>query len=349
MKNKRKLLFGVAILMVSLLVSGCGKKSASNQDVEDLQEEKIQIGLSWDTFVLERWIKDRDVFVSTATELGAEVNVQNANGDFEKQLSQIKYLMDKKMDVIVVVAVDTDNTRLNKLINKAQDKGIKIISYDRLICNAGTDLYLSFDNKQVGRLMAQAVIDNIPEGGKIAAIFGPLTDHNILEMESGVQEVLKENNQRLIYRNYAKNWQAEYAEDYVNECINMYGEIDGLICGNDGLVAGAYRELSKRRLAGKVCLVGQDADIDACQRIVEGNQYMTVYKSIMDLAKQAAIYAVSLAKGEDLQTSEVMDDGTYLVPYYKFEPVAVTKENMDEVIVDSQFHFENEVYLYVNE
>ncbi|MDK2808904.1 MAG: D-xylose transport system substrate-binding protein [Clostridiales bacterium] len=349
MRRGGSLLAGIGMLLITFTLAGCKGNNQIHSTTKESEVNKVQIGLSWDTFVLERWIRDRDVFVSTATELGAEVNVQNANGDFEEQLAQIEYLINKKMDVIVIVAVDTNSDRLVKLIKKAQDQGIKIISYDRLICNAGTDLYLSFDNKQVGRLMAQAVVDQIPEGGRIAAIFGPLTDHNVVEIESGVQEVLKENNQKLVYRNYAKNWQAEYAQEYMNECIVANGGVDGVICGNDGLAAGAYRALAERRLAAKVCLVGQDADIDACQRIVEGNQYMTVYKAIMDLAKQAAGYAVSLAKNEKLEALDSINDGSYYIPYYKLEPVAVTKENMDSVIIDSQFHFKDEVYLHVEE
>ncbi|MFA9466353.1 MAG: sugar ABC transporter substrate-binding protein [Velocimicrobium sp.] len=347
MRKKQRFVF--ILLLVSLLFSGCKSEAISHKQASDLGEDKIQIGLSWDTFVLERWIRDRDVFVSTATELGAEVNVQSANGSLEEQLSQIQYLIDKKVDVIVIVAVDTNSEKLVKLVNKAQGEGIKVISYDRLICGAGVDLYLSFDNKQVGRLMAQAVVNEIPNGGKIAAILGPLTDHNVVEIEAGIQEVLKERNQKLIYRNYAKNWQAEYAQEYTNECLDVNGSVDGLICGNDGLAAGAYKALAERQMAGQVCLVGQDADIDACQRIVEGKQYMTVYKSIMDLAKQAASYAVELGEGKPIESVETINDGSYDIPYIILEPVAVTRENIDKVIVDSQFHFHDEVYLHANE
>lgn len=346
MKKLKKLM--VILLAAILFCTACDNKDAEQNKNEKAEEEKLQIGLSWDTFVLERWIRDRDVFVSTATEMGANVNVQNANGSLTKQLYQIQYLIDKKVDVIVIVAVDTNSPKLVKLVKKAQSEGIKVISYDRLICNAGSDLYLSFDNKKVGELMAQAVLDKIPKGGKIAAIFGPLTDHNVVGIEAGVKEVLDKNNQKLVYRNYAENWQAEYAQQYTNECLDANGKIDGLICGNDGLAAAAYRALAERRLAGQVCLVGQDADIDACQRIVEGNQYMTVYKPIMDLAKQAAQYAVALAKGEKITLNEVINDGSHDVPYYKLEPVAVTKSNMDKVIIDSQFHFHDEVYLHMN-
>ena len=334
--------------VVALLLSGCEQEQILQESSHRGEEEKLQIGLSWDTFVLERWLRDRDVFLSTATELGAEVNVQNANGDLEQQLSQIQYLIDKNMDVIVIVAVDCNNQDLVDLVKKAKRKGIKIISYDRLICDADTDLYLSFDNVMVGELVAQAALDQIPEGGKIAAIFGSPTDHNVKEVEEGVNRVLKANNQELVYKKYAVNWEAEYARYYTNECLDE-GPVDAVICGNDGLAAAAYNVLAERQLAGKVCLTGQDADIDACQRIVEGGQYMTVYKAITDLAKQAAQYAVALGSGKEINPGQTMNDGTYEVPFYKLEPVAVTKDNIDEVIIGSQFHFREEVYLHVQE
>ncbi|HEX3078626.1 MAG TPA: substrate-binding domain-containing protein, partial [Lachnospiraceae bacterium] len=339
----------VLLLLVALFCASCSRESTRQEVVGNTEERKLQIGLSWDTFVLERWIRDRDVFVSTATQMNAEVNVQSANGSLEEQLSQIQYLIDKKMDVIVIVAVDTNSKKLAKLIDKAQEEGIKVISYDRLISNANADLYISFDNREVGRLMAQAVIDQIPRGGKIAAIFGPLTDNNVVELEAGVKEVLDANDQELVYRNYVENWQADYAQEYTNDCLDENGTIDGLICGNDGLAAAAYQVLAERQLAGQVCLVGQDADIDACQRVVEGSQYMTVYKAIADLAKQAAFYAVALGEGKKISTTDTINDGTYEVPYFKLDPVAVTKHNMDEVVIDSQFHFYEDVYLHVNE
>src|SRR5690242_11960432 len=93
------------LLMMILTLTGCSDGNEDTKDT-DVKEKKIQIGLSFDSFVIERWQRDREVFVSTAQDLGAEVNVQNANGDVKEQISQIDYFIDKKMDVIVVIAVD---------------------------------------------------------------------------------------------------------------------------------------------------------------------------------------------------------------------------------------------------
>ena len=344
---KKYILYAVAASL-ALSVSGCSTVNEERQSEKTDESTPLQIGMSFDTFVLERWIRDRDIFVSTASDLGAEVNIQNANGDAEEQASQIEYLIDKGMDVLVIVAVDGTSASLESAVKRAHSKGIKVLAYDRIIQNANVDLYASFDNTEVGRLMARSVLSQIPENGRIAALYGSPADYNVVLVEQGIKEILDGTDTELVYENYADNWKAEYAYNQMNECIDTVGAIDAVICGNDGLAAMAFKSLSEHRMADDVCLVGQDADIDACQRIVEGNQYMTVFKSIDHLAKQSAQYAVMLARDEDPQLTETFNDGTYDVPYLKLDPVAVTKENMDEEIISSRFHLKNEVYLNVD-
>ena len=160
MKGKRVLL-GLVCLVLSVL-TGCGEKPGQPAGGPSVQEEGMQIGITFDSFVIERWQRDRDVFVSTAQELGAEVNVQNANGDLQEQIAQIDYFIKKKVDVIVIVMVASEEDTGNFLaaVERAQRAGIPVIAYDRLILNADVDLYISFDNVQVGRLM-ESICGNI--------------------------------------------------------------------------------------------------------------------------------------------------------------------------------------------
>ena len=338
----------VRSILILIMLTGCTAKEAHREKPLEVMPEKIQIGMSFDTFVLERWLRDRDIFVSTTMELGAEVNVQNANGDAAEQLRQVKYLIDKGMDAIVVVAVDTGDEELAGLLRRAKEMGIVIVCYDRLLENAGTDLYISFDNKKVGELMAEAVLSQIPEGGRIAAIFGPDTDTNAAYVSEGVREVLANNNQRLVYENKALGWKEEFAFEYVNECLEQVGEVEAIICGNDALASMALKALAENQKADGVCIVGQDADILACQRIVEGHQHMTVYKPINTLAKRAAQYTVDLIKGKAVKANTTIDDATRQIPFECLAPIAVTKDNIDKVIIDAQFHFREEVYLHVD-
>jgi len=335
------IIIGVCIV----LLVGCGRVHVSSLEVAQVENDRIQIGLTFDSFVIERWQRDRDVFVSTAKELGADVNVQIASGNVKEQIDQIEYFIDKNMDVIVIIPTDSD--LLKEAVHKAKQKGIKVIAYDRLIKNSNVDLYISFDNEKVGTLMGQAMADNIPRQGKIALVLGSESDHNVMLVEQGLERVIKRGNLQIVSKDYAQGWIAEQAFTAVNRTLKMTPYINGLVCGNDDLASQGIKALSEHRLAGSVYVVGQDADLNACQRIVEGTQTMTVYKSIDKLAKKAAEYAVMLGKEEEILVVDRFFDGTYHVPYEKLEPIAVTRENIDEIIIDGGFHLKEEVYLNV--
>lgn len=341
--RKVNILVVMSMIMLALLV-GCDNRKEVTKE-PGISEEKIQIGLSFDSFVIERWQRDRDIFVSTAQDLGAEVNVQNANGDYREQISQIEYLIEKKMDAIVVVAADC--AAMSEVLQKAKEAGIITIAYDRLVRDADVNLYISIDSEEVGRLMAEVLVNEIPEGGNVVIIYGSPVDHNVTLMEKGVQEVLGESGLNVIYSTHAENWLAEEAFHGVNSALAITEEIDGVLCGNDDLASQAFRALSENRLAGKVVLTGQDADLAACQRIVEGTQTMTVYKQVDKLAKTAAEYAVKLVKGEEIGVASKTFDGTYKVPYVKLEAIVVTMDNIDEVIIEGGFQQREDVYLNV--
>lgn len=354
MKKRGKQLIVIGVVL-ALLLSGCSSQSKTEVVSEEQEQQTYQIGLSFDSFVIERWLRDRDAFVSTAEDLGAEVNVQNANGSLTEQISQIEYFIKKKMDVIVVVAVDCNG--LGEVIEKAKKEGIKVISYDRMIQNADTDLYISFDNNEVGEEMAESIASAIPQGGNIACIMGPESDNNVLMVQQGFESVIDQySNIQIAYTQHCDNWDADLAPEYAEEAIEQVDNLAAIMCGNDDIATQVSKTLAEYRLAGKIAVVGQDADLAACQRVVEGTQTMTVFKHVEELAKIAAGFAVELAKDEDITksttslgyyTEEVLSDGQSDVPYYRLQPVVVTAENMNQVIIDSGFHESGEVYLNV--
>ena len=324
------------------LLTGCAKRSQQQSDAVS-GEDRPLIGLSLDSFLIERWQRDRDVFVSTASELGAEVNVQIANGDPKEQISQIEYFIQKGVDAIVVVAVDCYG--LADIVQKAHDAGIYVVSYDRLVMNANTDLYISFDNEMVGTMMAETLVANLPSGGNIISIAGSPADQNVAQSQKGFDAVIEKSDLNVIVQEYAPNWLAETAYNVVNKAIADGLTFQGVRCGNDDLASQAFLALSEQRLASDVCLVGQDADLAACQRIVEGTQQMTVYKPVEKLAKEAAELVIQLISGKEIEVSTTINDGTYEVPYEKLSPVMVTRDNIDEVIIDGGFHRREQVYL----
>lgn len=341
----KKAVASILFVCVIVMLSGC-KKDTSIQS-NKVNDNKIEIGMCFDSFVIERWQRDRDVFVTTAKELGAEVNVQNANGSLETQVSQIKYFIDKQVDVIVIIAIDSEE--ITDIVKEAKKARIKVVAYDRLISEADVDLYISFDNEKVGELMGEALVGVMEADNKILMLCGPTTDTNVSFVEKGFLNVMDKKGIEVASIMNADGWKAELAYSYLSGHYQIASTLGGIMCGNDSLAGQAVRYLSERRLAGTIPVVGQDADLDACQRIVEGVQLMTVYKPVENLAKSAAEYAVMLAKSEDINTTDSINDNKYEVPYIKLEPIAVTAQNMDEVIIESGFHLKEDVYLNVPE
>lgn len=340
----KKILSVLLAMIMVLCMAGCNKTDVEKSVEEKPNSDGIKIGLSIDSLVIERWSREKDLFVSKAQELGAEVNVQNANGEVEEQIKQIEYFIDKKMDVVVVIAID--DIALKDVITKAKKAGVKIIAYDRLLRNSNVDLYISMDNEKVGELMARSIIDQIGKSGTIIQIKGSPTDYNVQMVQTGFEKIINTTDIVIDKAEFSDNWVAENGFIVTDEYLSERKKPDAIMCGNDNIAAHAIRSLSEHRLAGKVCVVGQDADLEACQRIIEGTQYMTVYKPVEKLAKEAASMAVDMANDVPLELKETMNDGSYDVPYKKLEPIAVTKENMDEVIT-GKFHQRNEIYLNI--
>ena len=344
--KKKSIILILVLLLIFITVLICSLDK-NNEKKETVEEEKIQIGMSFDSFVIERWLRDRDVFVSTAKELGAEVNVQNANGDVEEQKKHIDYFIDKEVDAIVIVCVDSYGLR--EQVEKTSAAGIKIIAYDRLITEADVDLYISFDNSMVGSMMGEAFVQNGVTDTNVLMLGGSPTDSNVPLVEDAFKKVMEENNNTILDSFHADNWEAELAAQYVYDNMDVVEQADAIMCGNDNLASQVVRALAEKRLAGDILVVGQDADLEACQRIVEGTQLMTVYKPVEKLAQRAAECTVQLiledtVTGEDVQS---IDDGKYTVPYVTIQPVSVSDTNLNEVIIDGGFHLKEDVYLNV--
>ena len=148
---------------------------------------------------------------------------------------------------------------------------------------------------------------------------------------------------------HADGWKAELAGAYIYDHMDVVSEADAIMCGNDDLASKVVHALKEKRLAGDIMVVGQDADLEACQRIVEGTQVMTVYKPVEKMSQKAAECAVLLAKGEPLPEGDTVtiENGKYEVPYIGLEPISVDKNNMNDVIIGSGFHLKEDVYLNI--
>ncbi|MFU2114353.1 D-xylose ABC transporter substrate-binding protein [[Pasteurella] aerogenes] len=332
MKIKSTLL---AVAAATLLVFG---QSAVAKD--------LKIGMSIDDLRLERWQKDRDIFVKKAEALGAEVFVQSANGDATAQISQIENMLNKDIDVLVIIPFNGEV--LSNVISEAKKEGVKVLAYDRLINNADIDFYVSFDNEKVGELQAQAIIEQKSEGNYFLMGGSPV-DNNAKLFRKGQMKVLQPHidsgKVKVVGDQWVDSWLAEKALQIMENALTANkNNIDAVVASNDATAGGAIQALQAQGLAGKVAISGQDADLAAIKRIVDGSQTMTVYKPITNLADKAAEISVALGKDEKVKSNATLNNGVKDVPAYLLEPVVVTKENIDATVIKDGFHTKEAVY-----
>lgn len=343
---KRLLCIFCLFVFTTMVFNGCTDEDKTVG--KGSQEDKIVLGFAMDTLVHERWLRDRDIFVARANELGAEVIVQTANSDSAEQEKQVQYLLDQNIDVLVLIPHDADTAA--DMVRTAKSRGVKVISYDRLVKKANADLYISFDNIMVGQLMGQAAVKGVPTGNYLI-INGSRSDNNSFMFNEGymsvINEGVKSGNINIIGETWIKDWLYEDAFKFVEETIGSGEQIDAIMAANDTLAGAAINALAEKRLADNVGVVGHDADLDACQRVVEGTQLATVYKPIDKIARVAAEYAVRMAKGGLVQADDTINDGRYDVPFYKVTPVLVTSENMVDTIINDRFHSLESVYMNI--
>ncbi|SDZ16777.1 D-xylose ABC transporter substrate-binding protein [Thermoactinomyces sp. DSM 45892] len=331
----------------ALSVTACSTGAPAADQGGKLKKDdgKTVIGFSLDTLEEERWKKDRDIFVSKAKGLGAEVKVQAANGDDAKQISQAENLISQGVDVLVVVPHNAEVAAA--IVEKAHKEGVKVLSYDRLIKNSDVDLYLSFDNERVGEMQAKAIVEKTPKGN-YALIEGADTDNNAHLFKKGQMKVLKplvdKGDIKIVYDQWTKEWDpANALSNMENALTANQNKIDAVVAANDGTAGGAIQALSAQKLAGKVPVSGQDAELAGIKRIVEGTQTMTVYKPIKLIAEKAAELAVSLAKGEKIATDKTVNNGKKEIPSILLDPIVVTKENIDATVVADGFHKKEDI------
>lgn len=306
----------------------------------------IGFSIATDTFVIERWNKDLQIFSGAARELGANVIVQLSAGGTKEQISQINFLLDQKIDVLVVIPHDTE--LIAGAVTRVKESGIPVIAYDRMIQGVPIDAYISFDNRQVGRLFGRALTEAVPRG-RYLVVNGSVRDNNSYEVHDGLFEIIgpfvKSGQIRIVKDIWLEQWSFDEALEKIGAVLEETTDIDAISCGNDQIANAAIQLLAERRLAGKVAVVGQDADLITCQRVVEGTQLMTVYKPIAKLAARAAQLAQAVATRAPFPPDLLMDNKSDVkIPSYIESPLAVGKDNMDETIIRDGFHSAEDVY-----
>jgi D-xylose transport system substrate-binding protein len=271
-----------------------------------------------------------------------KVDYYNANQDSSQQQQQVNTALANGDKVLILDAVDYKSTPA--LIQAAHAKGVKVIAYDRL-ANGGPDAYVSFDNTKVGQLQATALLAALNgKSGKLIWINGSPTDPNAGQFKAGAHSVIPASGKGGLTIGYevdTPDWSPDKAQQEANSAIAKVGKnnIVGVYSANDGMAAGIFSALQSAGFTTYPPMTGQDAQVDGIQRIIAGQQYMTVYKAIKPEAETAATMAVDLLQGKQISipTTKVTALDGMKVDSVLLNPVAVTKDNVKSTVVADGF------------
>jgi D-xylose transport system substrate-binding protein len=322
----KKVIQAIGLACAVLVSSGAAHADAKNP----------KIGFSIDDLRVERWTRDRDYFTAAAEQMGAKVFVQSADASEQRQIAQIENLISRGVDVLVIVPYNA--TVLNNAISEAKKAKIKVVSYDRLILGADVDAYISFDNAAVGEMQARSLVDLKPKGNYYL-LGGAPTDNNAKILREGQLKVLQplvdKGDIKIVGRQWVKDWSNAEALSIVENALTANAnKIDAIVASNDGTAGGAIQALASQKLAGKVLVSGQDADLAAVRRVIAGTQAMTVYKPLKQIATSAAKLSIQLVRNEKPAYTTQLDNGFKKVDTLLLKPVLLNKANVDLVVKD---------------
>ena len=302
-----------------------------------LAKDKI-IGVSWSNFQEERWKTDEAAMKAAIEAAGDKYISADAQSSASKQLTDVESLIAQGANALIVLAQDAG--AIGPAVEKAVAEGIPVVGYDRLIENTDA-FYITFDNKEVGRMQARAVFAAKPEGN-YAFIKGSSADPNADFLFSGQMEVLKEAMDAGKVKNvgeaYTDGWKPENAQKNMEQILTANNNnVDAVVASNDGTAGGVVAALDAQGLAGSVPVSGQDGDHAALNRVALGTQTVSVWKDARELGKNAAKIASMLADGmamKDIPGSVVFDGGPKGVPMNSvfLAPVPITQDKLNIVI-----------------
>jgi len=297
------------------------------------------VAVSWKTFQEERWKTDEAAIKAVVEAAGHTYISTDAQGSAQKQAADIEGLISQKVDVILVVAFDSD--AILPSIQKINDAGLKAIAYDVQFEDPNA-LYITFDNVGVGRLMAKTMLEKGKTEGNFAFIKGDKGDPNATFLFQGITEVLKENMDagkiKNVCETFTDGWKPDNAQKNMEQCLTANNNaVDAVISENDGMAGGVVAALTAQGLAGSVPVTGQDGDKAALNRVALGTQLVSVWKDSRVLGKMAGEAAVALIGGTAMDAlpgvakfsggKKGVEMNSILIP-----PNPITRDNLNDVI-----------------
>jgi D-xylose transport system substrate-binding protein len=322
--------FAVTTLLASIACLGAGFAQPAFAKGET-------VGVSWSNFKEDRWKKDEAAIKAALEAAGAKYLSADAQGSSDKQLADLEGLIAKGAKALIIIAQDAN--ALLPAVNKAREAGVPVVAYDRLI-QSNSVLYITFDNVEVGRMQARALLAAKPKGDYVF-IKGSPKDPNSDFLNAGQREVLQpavnKGDIKIVGDQYTDDWSPEGAQRNLTQILARRGnKIDAVVASNDSTASGVVAALRAQNLAG-IPVSGQDADEAALNRVAKGEQTVTVWKDARELGKAAATYAAQLAAGAkvaDIKGTSVWTGGTRRLPITSIflKPLPITKDNLNVVI-----------------
>ena len=355
-----------AVHMLNTLAAGLALGGLVSAAPLASAQDKGTIGISMPTKSSSRWISDGNSMVKEFSAKGYKTDLQYAEDDIPNQLAQIENMITKNVKVLVIAAID--GTTLSNALQKAAEKGIKVISYDRLIRSTkNVDYYATFDNFQVGVLQAGSIVDKLGlKQGKgpfnIELFGGSPDDNNAFFFYDGAMSVLKPyiDSGKLVVRSKQMGmdkvgtlrWDGAVAQARMDNLLSAYygkEKVHAVLSPYDGLSIGILSSLKGVGYCTpeQPCPVvsGQDAEIPSVKSILRGEQYSTVFKDTRELAKVTVgmVDAVLSGKKPEINDTKTYNNGVKVVPSYLLKPVSVDASNWKKILVGSGYYTEAQV------
>lgn len=326
-KPVRHLALAVCAVLVAAVLAACGPVASSGIKIALLLPDSKTA--RYEAF-------DRPIFEQKVASLGDfRVVYSNADQDAAKQQTQAESAIASGAKVLVLDPVD--GAAAVSIVASANAQNVPVISYDRLILGGTLAYYVSFDNEKVGALQGAALVEKLDADnatGGILMVHGSPTDNNAGDYKKGSLAQIEASGYEILAQFDTPDWSPDKAQEWVAGQLTQYnGKFSAIYAANDGTASGAIAALKAANVSPWPIVTGQDADLAAIQRIVAGEQYMTVYKAIRLEAEKAAEVAVALALGKSVAGDTMVGD----TPSTLFNPVAVTIDNILETVVADGF------------
>jgi D-xylose transport system substrate-binding protein len=345
-------LFAVCLLAAAMLLAACGGDDDDNAASSGTSTGASSGGgksgkiafLLPESKTARYETQDRPLFEKKVKELcsGCEIVYSNADQDASKQQQQAEAALTQGVKVMVLDPVD--GAAAAAIVNQANSKNVPVISYDRLLLNSKPDYYVEFNSPSVGKIQGKALVDKLKEDGKkgsIIMINGAPTDNNAKLFKEGAHSVIDSSGFKVAKEYDTPDWSPDKAQSEMEQAITAVGKgkFVGVYAANDGTAGGAIAAMKSAGIDPKtIPVTGQDAELAAIQRILAGQQYMTVYKPIKPLADKAAEWAVLLVQGKKPTDATAKENnGKTEVPTIKLDVTPVTVDNVKDTVIADGF------------